>query len=300
MKKILVTGANGLLGQHLISRLGAGGYRILAAGRGVARIAFEGAVEYHSVDLTDFSSVRQLIKTESPDIIVHAAAMTQVDECELNRDSSRLINVSATANLLEAAAGCRTHFIFLSTDFVFDGVKGNYREDDEPHPVNWYGETKLMGEQLVGDYPGLWSIARTCLLYGIISGSSRSNIISWIISSLKKNHHIRVVNDQVRTPTLVSDFAKGIQLIIEKQAPGCFHLSGREIMTPYQLAIETADYFSLDRSLIEAVDAGSFSQPGQRPLKTGFVIEKAERLLDFSPVDLQAGLKSLGDPFPLL
>ena len=125
-------------------------------------------------------------------------------------------------------------------------------------------------------------------------GSSRTNIISWIRSSLEKGERIRVVNDQIRTPTDVNDFATGIRLILEKKAIGIFHLSGREIMTPYQLALSTADFFSLDKSLIEAVDANTFSQAGKRPLKTGFSIEKAERMLGFSPVDLKTGLLRVG------
>jgi dTDP-4-dehydrorhamnose reductase len=102
------------------------------------------------------------------------------------------------------------------------------------------------------------------------------------------------VNDQIRTPTDVNDFATGIRLILEKKSSGIFHLSGKEIMTPYELALSTADFFSLDKSLIEPVDANTFSQAGKRPLKTGFIIEKAERMLGFSPADLKAGLSGIG------
>jgi dTDP-4-dehydrorhamnose reductase len=289
--KILVTGSNGLLGSHLVQLLAGSGHAVTATGRGASRRSLPENVLYRDLDLTAFPAVRDLIRQERPDVLVHAAAMTQVDDCELNREKSRLINVQATENLLEAAAPAGSHFVFLSTDFVFDGEKGHYCETDPVNPVNWYGETKLMAEQAVQQYAGHWSIARTCLLYGNSEGLSRTNIITWIRTALRKGERIRVVNDQVRTPTSVGDFATGIRLVAEQRAGGIFHLSGRETMTPCQLALATAGHFSLDASLIEAVDASTFSQPGRRPLKTGFVIGKAEQVLGFKPGSLQAWLQ---------
>jgi dTDP-4-dehydrorhamnose reductase len=288
--KIIVTGSNGLLGQYLVPQLVLHGHEVLALGRGPCRVSVNEGISYQDLDLLEFDRVRRFIKAQRPDALVHAAAMTQVDDCERERNKSREINVDATENLLDACHPLGTHFIFLSTDFVFDGIKGNYREEDATGPVNWYGETKLQAEQRTEKYPGHWSIARTCLLYGMPQGSSRSNIISWIRSSLGKGQRIRVVNDQLRTPTDVHDFATGIRLILEKKTSGIFHLSGKEILTPYQLALATADHFSLDKTLIEEADASNFSQTGKRPLKTGFVIEKAEKVLGFSPVGLRRGL----------
>jgi dTDP-4-dehydrorhamnose reductase len=292
--KIIVTGSNGLLGQHLVPKLTSCGHEVLALGKGPCRVPGHESVSYHDLDLLEFKKVRELISTERPDVLVHSAAMTQVDDCERNRDKCREINVDATENLLEASHPAGSHFIFLSTDFVFDGTKGNYREEDATGPVNWYGKTKCIAEELTKKYPGAWSIARTCLLYGIARYSSRTNIISWIRTSLEKGQRIRVVNDQVRTPTDVNDFAAGIQLILEKKSAGIFHLSGEEVVTPYQLALAAAGLFSLDKSLIEAVDASTFSQPAKRPLKTGFIIEKAQTVLGFSPVSLRSGLLGTG------
>jgi dTDP-4-dehydrorhamnose reductase len=289
--KIMITGANGLLGQHLIPQLTLAGHQVIALGRGPLRIAASEPLSYHDADLTGFREIREWVRNQAPEVLVHSAAMTQADDCELDRVKSQQINVEATENLLDACSGCGSHFIFLSTDFVFDGTKGNYREEDAVNPVNWYGHTKVLAEQLVETYPAHWSVARTCLLYGISSGSTRSTIISWIKTSLEKGERIRVVNDQIRTPTDVNDFAAGIRLIAEKRATGRFHLSGKEAMSPYQLALLTADHFSLDKSLIEEVDAGTFSQAARRPLRTGFIIDKAERELNFSPVTLRKGME---------
>jgi dTDP-4-dehydrorhamnose reductase len=290
--KILVTGCNGLLGQHLVPLLGRR-HRVLAVGMGPQRVFWPEPASYQDMDIRSTDAVRETIRKFAPDVLVHAAAMTQVDDCERNREGSLAVNVHATEKLLDLCSGLGTHFIFLSTDFVFDGKKGNYREDDAVNPINWYGETKVMAERAVTGYPGKWCIARTCLLYGLARASGRSTIISWIRSSLEKGERIRVVNDQVRTPTQVNDFARGISRILEQGATGIFHLSGEEIMTPYALALATADHFSLDKSLIEAVDARSFSQPGRRPLKTGFIIDKARETLGYAPVGLKEGLQEM-------
>ena len=290
--KILITGSNGLLGQHLIPKLSAH-HEVIALGRGPQRVPWSGAINYQDLEITEHGSVRDFIQKQAPDALVHSAAMTQVDDCERDREKSMTVNVHVTENLLEACAHVRAHFIFLSTDFVFDGIKGNYREEDPVNPVNWYGQTKVFAEKLVETYPYTWAIARTCLLYGIAHGASRTNIISWIKSSLEKKEKIRVVNDQVRTPTNVHDFATGIRLLLECGAGGRFHLSGNEVITPYQLALATADYFSLDKTLIEEVNSGTFSQAGKRPLKTGFDITKAQEVLGFSPGTLKSALGTL-------
>jgi dTDP-4-dehydrorhamnose reductase len=290
--KILITGSNGLLGQHLIPQL-ADHHQVIAMGRGPRRVSWGADVPYHDLEITESQTIRDFIRQQAPDVLVHSAAMTQVDDCERDQEKSMAVNVQATENLLEACAHCKTHFIFLSTDFVFDGIKGNYQEEDPVNPVNWYGQTKVFAEKLVEAYPSAWSITRTCLLYGIPHGSFRTNIISWVKSSLEKKEKIRVVNDQVRTPTNVHDFATGIRLVLEQHAAGRFHLSGNEVMTPYQLALATADYFSLDKTLIEEVNAETFSQMGKRPLKTGFNIAKAQEVLGFSPGTLKSGLETI-------
>ncbi len=289
--KILITGSNGLLGQNLIQQLAGMNHRVIATGMGAQRISPDAGINYVDLDITRAMQTRKFIRQHAPDILIHSAAMTQVDDCERDQEKSLLVNVLATETMLDACSGGNTHFIFLSTDFVFDGIKGNYSEEDPVNPVNWYGQTKALAEKKVSEYSGAWAIARTCLLYGVPIHASRPNIISWIKSALEKGEHIRVLNDQVRTPTNVRDFATGIRLIFEKGARGRFHLSGKEIMTPYELAITVADYFAFDKNLIEAVDANSFSQLGKRPLKTGFNISKAQQELGFSPCSLQSGLE---------
>ena len=136
-----------------------------------------------------------------------------------------------------------------------------------------------------------WAIARTVLVYGVTPTLSRSNIILWVRQKLLANEKIRVVNDQFRTPTLVEDLAMGCYLIAEKGAMGVFHISGKDLLTPYQMAHKVADHFQLDKSLIEETDSNEFKQPAARPLKTGFNISKAESQLGYSPVSFEEGIK---------
>ena len=138
-----------------------------------------------------------------------------------------------------------------------------------------------------------WAIIRTCLVYGNTLDGTRSNIITWVKENLEQKKKIRVVNDQIRTPTYVEDLAKGILLAIEKRAKGVYHISGNEILTPYQMAIKTAEFFSLDKNLIEEVNASNFSQIAKRPQRTGFDISKAKTELGYEPMSFEEGLEMM-------
>jgi dTDP-4-dehydrorhamnose reductase len=293
--KILITGANGLLGQHLVKLLLQEGYSVTAVGKGENRLPFKTNEHftYYSIDITDDFLMQQVLQKEKPDTIVHAAAITQVDECQLNQEKCEEVNVRATAQLLLTAEEFSKHFIYISTDFVFDGEKGNYREDENMNPVNWYGFTKVQAESIIETSNIPFSIVRTCLVYGNTLTGTRSNIISWVKQSLEDNNHIKVVNDQWRTPTYVEDLAKGVLLIIQKKATGVYHISGKDKLTPYDIALKTAAHFGLDASLIEKADASSFQQPAKRPLKTGFDISKAEKELGFEPLGFNEGLQKM-------
>jgi len=295
MMKILITGANGLLGQHLVKRLLEHYHSIIATGKGLSRLPFEKSATYTyvDVDITDEGKWIDLINGQKPDVIVHAAAATQVDECELDQTACYNTNVKGTEYVLAGAAAINCHFVYISTDFVFDGTKGNYIENDPPNPVSWYGQTKMKAEAMVRSSDLPWSIARTCLVYGNVLKGTRSNVITWVKQKLESGNKIKVVNDQWRTPTYVDDLAKGIQLMIEQKATGVYHISGKDLLTPYDMAIKTADFFQLDKSLIEKADASSFSQPAKRPPKTGFDISKARNELGYEPINFEEGLRAM-------
>ncbi|HTQ63228.1 MAG TPA: SDR family oxidoreductase [Puia sp.] len=293
--KVFITGANGLLGQHLVKLLLDNNYSVIASGKGPSRLLFQenDRYKYYPVDITIVSEIEDVLSLEKPDIFIHTAAMTQVDTCEQQRDECFNINVNGTANMIKSAEINCHHFIYISTDFVFDGRKGNYSEEDHCSSVNWYGSTKIKAEELVKECKIPRTIIRTCLVYGNTIGGTRNNIISWVKDKLEKKEKIKVVDDQVRTPTYVEDLARGIMLIMGKKAEGIFHISGKDIMTPYSMALQAADFFSLDKNLIEKADASTFTQTARRPLKTGFIIDKARRELGFEPVSFSEGLRRM-------
>ena len=165
-----------------------------------------------------------------------------------------------------------------------------YREDDKPAPVNFYGKSKSDAEDAVKEYPGNWSIVRTVLVYGKPM-TGKQNILTVVKDKLEKGEIYRVFDDQFRTPTYVEDLADGIVAIIEKKAGGIFHLSGKDYLSPYQMALHTADFLHLDKKLIVRAVASDFEQPAKRPPRTGFIIDKAIRELAFNPVSFEEGLK---------
>lgn len=291
--KVLITGANGLLGQHLTKLLLDKNYQVVATSRGESRLPFEpsGNYAYHSMDIANAFDTYAVMNREKPDVVVHAAAMTNVDECELQPEQCDRINVQGTAQILTDAETFSSHFIFISTDFVFDGEQGNYSEEDDTLPISLYGFTKLQAESMVQTSDIPFAIVRTCLVYGNLIKGTRSNIVSWVRESLEQDKTIQVVSDQLRTPTYVGDLAKGIALIIEQKATGIYHISGKDWLTPYDVAIKTAQKFQLDAGKIVKVDASTFKQPGRRPLKTGFVIEKARKELGYEPMSFDEGLE---------
>ncbi|MCU0338664.1 MAG: SDR family oxidoreductase [Spirosomaceae bacterium] len=294
MKKILVTGANGLLGQKLIELLvKQPNVQPIATARGQNRLPFTEGYEYHSMDITDRAQVEEVLAATRPDAVIHGAAMTNVDQCEFEKDNCWAQNVTATEYIVNA---CRQHDIFLchvSTDFIFDGTAGPYTEEAEANPLSFYGWSKYAAEKLVRHSDIRWAIARTVLVYGIAYDMSRSNIILWVKKSLEEDKNIKVVTDQWRTPTLAEDLAMGCFLIANQEAAGIFNISGKDFLTPYEMAIKTADYFGLDKSLIAQADGNSFTQPAKRPPRTGFVLDKAQQTLGYAPHSFDEGIAIL-------
>ena len=290
--KILITGANGFLGYYLVEQLLNKNYEVIATGRGQSRLPFSKHKNFHyeEMDFTDPFSIHDVFEKIKPEVVVHAGAMSKPDECELDQMKAYLVNVEGTVQLLINAEDIKSFFIFLSTDFVFDGERGMYNENDIPNPVNYYGRTKLEAEEAVKEYEFDWAIVRTVLVYGI-NHSGHNNILKIVKEKLEKGEEYNIVDDQVRTPTYVEDLATGIVTIIEKKATGVFHLSGKDMLTPYQMAIKTAEHLNLDSSVLKKVTAESFSQPARRPLKTGFVIDKARKELGYEPLSFEEGLK---------
>ncbi len=290
--KILLTGANGLLGQKLVELiLKEGEHELIATARGKNRLPIHEGFTFQSLDITKKVEVLSAIAEYKPDAVINTAAMTNVDQCELEKEAGWNANVNSVKFLVEACEANNCFLLHLSTDFIFDGTKGPLTEEETPSPVNYYGEGKLAAEKLVINSNLKWAIARTVLVYGVVSDMSRSNIILWVKDSLEKGKPINVVDDQWRTPTLAEDLAMGCYLIVKQQAEGIYNISGKDMLTPYDMAIKVRDYFDLDGSLISRADSSTFSQPAKRPLKTGFIIDKAKKELGYNPCSFNEGIE---------
>jgi len=301
-KKILITGSNGLLGQKLVYALRQRkDVTLVATSRGDNRLKEKAGYIYEPLDITDKAEVQNIIAKHQPDCIINTAAMTNVDACETKREECRLINVTAVENILSSikpqtspdASGLipQTQFIHLSTDFVFDGNNGPYSENDTPNPLSYYAQSKYDSEKVVMQSETPWTIIRTIIIYGVSENMSRLNLILWAFKSLNDREKIRVVTDQFRAPTLAEDLADACISAAIKNKTGLYHVSGKETMSIIQIATAVADYFGLDKSLIEPVASASLNQAARRPPRTGFIIDKAIRELDYHPHTLTGGLE---------
>lgn len=303
MQRILITGTNGLLGQKLVYLLlernltNAKQYQIIATSRGENRLVNKKGYQYFDLDITNELEVQRVFSQTKPHVVINTAAMTNVDQCEKERKECDLINVDAVAyqlraleNLKHAEKNFKPHFIHLSTDFVYDGEAGPYRETDKPNPISYYGHSKYKADLLVEESTISWAIVRTIIVYGVVDNMSRSNLVLWAKSALQKGEKINVINDQFRAPTLAEDLAEGCMLIADKKATGIFNISGRDTYSILDLVYQIADFWQLDKSLINVVSSSTLNQPAKRPPRTGFILDKAINQLGYKPKSFREGL----------
>jgi dTDP-4-dehydrorhamnose reductase len=296
--KILVTGSNGLLGQKLTTVLDQDPTVQLIATAREKPIPPLLRGNFSMLDISDREAVNSIIARTRPDVIINTAAMTQVDQCEQDQEACWTANVTGVENLLEACHYNQVHLVHVSTDFIFDGTQELLDERAIPNPVNFYGKSKLAAEQRIQERAVPACILRTVLVYGVTPDMSRSNIVLWVKKNLEQGKTIQVVNDQWRTPTLAEDLATGCLLAAKKRATGIYNISGKDYMSVYEIAVRTAAYFRLDASLIQETDSTKFSQPAARPMRTGFVVEKARKELGYEPHSFEDGLRIFAAQLP--
>ncbi len=297
-KTILVTGANGLLGQKLIYALkGKQDVTLVATSIGENRILDKEGYVYESFDITDTEQTENIFKKYQPDTIINTAAMTNVDACEADKEGCWKLNVTAVENIINACKKYQkdghSHLIHLSTDFVFNGEKGPYKEEDTPDPLSYYALSKFESEKLVQSSPIKWAILRTMLVYGIVDKMSRTNIVLWAKGALAKGDKVNVVDDQFRNPTLAEDLSDACILAVEKEATGIYHISGKDFMSILDLVYTVADFFKLDKSLVNPIKSYTLNQAAKRPPRTGFILDKAYKELGYKPHSFVEGLEIL-------
>lgn len=289
--KILITGSNGLLGQKMVADLKSDAtVELIATSRGENRLKDKSGYEYFSLDITSNEEVVQCMDKFKPDVIVNTAAMTNVDACENDKEGCDLLNVIAVKHLLEACSKHNSHLVHLSTDFIFDGEDGPYKEEDKPNPLSYYGHSKLKAEKLIQESRISWSILRTVLVYGVAEEMSRSNIILWAKGALEKGQPMKVVDDQFRTPTLAEDLSQGSIAAAKLKAQGIFNISGDDYLNVLEIIQGVADFWNLSMDNVTVVSSTTLSQDAKRPPRTGFVLDKAKKELNYRPHSFMEGL----------
>jgi dTDP-4-dehydrorhamnose reductase len=283
--RIFITGGSGLLGSK------------------IAEIALEMGFEvysgYHShhpslgepvkIGLANPESIIKAIRSVKPEVIIHTAALTDVDRCERERELAYKVNVEGTQAVAEVASELNTFLVYISTDYVFDGTRGMYKEDDETDPVNYYGYTKLLGEKYCNDF----CIARACVIYGAKPASGKVNFALWLINKLENGEEVNIVTDQYITPTLNTNLAEMALEVAEKKLRDVFHLAGATRVSRFEFAQEIARVFDLDESLIIPSKMGEINWIAKRPRDSSLDTSKAAKYLDEEPYELKKALKVL-------
>lgn len=291
IKTILVTGSNGLLGQKLTQLyVGKSDRKLIATGMGANRNPLRDGYVYISMDVTKPENIMAVLNEHKPDAIIHCAAMTQVDDCETAPEKCHIQNVEAVKHLVHAANNHAIPLYHVSTDFIFDGKKGDYHEEDAPHPLSIYGQSKWEAELYITAHCKAFAILRTVLVYGVVEDMSRSNIVLWARQALSKGGEIKVVNDQWRTPTLAEDLAMGCFLAESNNARGIYNVAGPDKWRIDDLVKEVAKTWNLSVDLVQTISSETLKQAAKRPPHTGLIIDKAVREWGYAPRDLQAGL----------
>ena len=282
--RFLVTGSAGLVGQRVVHDLVKQNHKIYSI--------------YHDekpidgipigLDLTDCEKIKQIVQKIKPDVIIHLAALTNVDLCETEIELARTINAKATQTLANEAAKIKSFFVYVSTDYVFDGVQGMKNENDIPNPLGYYGKTKLEGEVSLNNLASNWAIARTSTPFGV--HSKKKSFPLWVKENLEENKEIKVLTDQFTSPTYVPNLSKMIIEVATKQINGIIHLAGSTRISRYDFAVMIAEKFDLDKSLLIKANTEEMSWKAKRPKDSSLDVTKAAELLDEKPQTIQQSL----------
>jgi len=287
--KILVTGASGLLGSRLVRELLSRNYEVIAIyNRNPILVDHERLVKVR-LNIVDKTSLEDLILKTKPDVIVHAAAYTDVDGCERDKAYAWKVNVEATRSIVRAARVVKSHLIYVSTDYVFDGEKGLYKEDDVPNPVNYYGLTKLVGEELVRASDLLYTIVRPSAIYGV--GGSKKSFAEYVAEKLSRGEKVYALVEQYVSPTHNTLLAMAIAEIVEMRPMGILHVAG-ERMSRYEFAVKIAEALELPVELVEKASVKDMKYwVAKRPRDSSLDTSKAKSLLKTKFYDISLALE---------
>ncbi len=256
--RVLVIGASGFIGRYLVRQLGESKRSDIWATYRSRPPAVDGNT-WRQVDFADSDVLPELFRLSRPEVVVHLAAMADVGACERDPQTATSVNVDATSAI---ARLCRQHgsrLVFVSTEYVFDGLSGFYAEDDPPKPNTHYGRTKHEAERAVAALLDRWIIVRTSIVYGWPLQAHR-NFAPWLIERLRTGHAYHGPTGVLRSPVYVEHLVDGIARLVEDDHQGVHHIAGRDRVSMYEFAAAIAEGFGLDRRLVLPDEAAG--QPG--------------------------------------
>ncbi len=288
--KILITGANGMLGEKCV-RLLAPCHEILATDLH-ENLIYDEPVDYSKLDISDSKLVDALVSTFHPDAIINCAAYTNVDGAETNRDLAWQVNAIGPLNLASAAKSRDLSVIHISTDYIFDGINGPYTEDAPIKPINYYGETKLAGEQFVLNSGVPSTVFRTNIVFGK-SCNQEASFVYWVVRKLSNREPINVVNDQFGNPTWADGLAEVIAQALNQRIMGVFNYAGADYINRLEFALQIAAIFGLDPTLIRAVSTSSLGQKAARPFRAGLICDKIKATFGVRLYAVKEALESM-------
>ncbi len=285
---VLITGANGLLGQKLCRHFSSS-YKVIATDLHSQNFVSPSNLSYESLDLTNRKALEFYVRFYNPTVIINAAAYTDVDGCEINKDQAWAVNVGGVKNLVGVCQKHNIKLVHLSTDFIFDGEKGPYSEDDPPHPVGFYGETKLESENVIKQSGINFLIVRTNILYGF-GQKVKKNFLLWLLEKLSAGQKLKIVTDQFNNPTLADNLSLCILEMMQKDISGIFHIGGAEYLSRYDFALKVAENFNFDKADISPTKTEFLKQKAKRPLRGGLKTDKAQKTLQTKLLNVEEGL----------
>ncbi len=275
MARLLITGSNGLLGTALVKHA-ALDYEVVGTSASPASSVFQ-PLQFHQADIRDAGAVQAVMERVQPTAVLHTAAMTNVDACELDPELAYAVNVEGTKHVARAARDVGAKLIAVSSDYVFSGERGPYDEEDAVGPISVYGRTKLEAEEAVRELCKDYCIARTSVLFGWYMGA-RVNFATWLIETLLAGREVNIVTDQTNAPTLTDSAVSMLLALVEQNVQGVFHTAGGEWLSRYDFARRIAKRFELDTSLIRPVLSADLQQPARRPVHSGLRVDKMDKI----------------------
>jgi dTDP-4-dehydrorhamnose reductase len=286
--RILVTGANGLVGSRTCHLLVEQGHEVVGLGRGERRAT--GSWRYVPCELTREQEVSAAFADASPEVVIHCGSMTEVDACEREPELAFAANVDATAYVARASCRAGAHLVHVSTDYVFDGEAGPYDEEALPNPRGVYSVTKHMGEQAARVLAPGCTVARTAVVYGWPPVAGRLNFGAWLLTTLEKGQPVRLFDDQFVSPSYAENVAAMVAELGVRGLGGIWHTCGAEVLSRVHFGRAFCEVFGFDAGLIVPVKLAELKLPAPRPLRSGLRTDKARHGLKARPLGLAESL----------